>query len=256
MHIIKYIAIYMVNPIRRKPGQNSPVGKTQKDLLRIIHSFKNGIDEPELRELVKKNLNIQDKSDISKHLKKLESSQLISCDTPLELRGKTGKKNIWYSGIHDSINSGLEKYNKLERNFTISLLTDSQKELVDFLVKYSNTFLEMISRGMYNSYLRHREKIERHQHLISYLHQNKMPPFFDIGSDNPGKYWLLPVSEICITSDCARGELDCADPGYIKEYENLTIMKELSEIDEIHTRNTQRAEIEKMRQKDKNIAMS
>lgn len=83
-------------------GPKYPYGYTKMQIQKILLNFPDGIEEPELRSIIKQELGIVDPKGIKLHLKELEA------DGSLVKEEHAGKKNIWKYATYNDLREPLE----------------------------------------------------------------------------------------------------------------------------------------------------
>lgn len=74
---------------KRRPGESYPRGFVKREIERMIWDSPQGIEEPELRENLRKKLNIRERKGIRKHLMEIERNGTICVER------RKGKDNLW-----------------------------------------------------------------------------------------------------------------------------------------------------------------
>lgn len=186
-----------------KRGEKQATGKTMKDILRIIHTNKNGIVETEIRDIVKAKLRIREKTVVRNHLTSLEERyRLIGHEL------EQGIGNRWISQIHSNINNAFQKC-------SLPPLTSSQLELVDYLVKRSPNFLDMLVKK--TDWCKTHAQIMQYKHIIV-----KKLGFYTKDLEEIEKvsnWWFIGVSEACRFHDLVFGGCDHYTQEDLAEYE-------------------------------------
>lgn len=168
---------------RRKSGEVNPVGETKAELLKIIHSHKDGIMEADIRGLLSLKLNVTTSSVIRRHLKNLGG--LVRYDSV------SGIGNTWHSCVYNVINNQLINNN-------IPALKDNELESIDYFIAYSNEFIKLLaSNKLLNSIenLKEAREVAKKHPLLTHICK-------DIG-EHP----VIDVGLRCIVKDYISGNI-------------------------------------------------
>jgi len=102
----------MVNMVKeRKQGERYPPGYTEREIIKFVSDYPDGIKEPEIRKWLRENHGIREKKGIINHLQKLKEKKFLIKQTQI------GKENIWKPNldlvIFKTIYSEMQKENDI-----------------------------------------------------------------------------------------------------------------------------------------------
>lgn len=113
---------------RRKPGQREEKGKTKRRIILIISNhYPKGIEEPDLRDILREKWNIGESKGIKKHLEKLENFNVLVKEE------QKGLSNVWKVNPDELIFKKLcltflrskQKYKFINSKYAKKMLTDN-----------------------------------------------------------------------------------------------------------------------------------
>lgn len=202
------MVIYTSNNPKRLPGKRNDPNKSQIEILRFVHSKLNGVTESDIRDFAETPiLNISVPKNVKNHLKTLKNKNFLSNIF------EEGVSNTWYSQVYTKINNDFKKCDLPE-------LKENDKKLIDFLVKYSNNFMDIILSQDFCKLYRESQKMQMKEFtlIVSLIAKNIgshpvtiEPPF------------LLKIAHLCIGMDLLLGSVDIDTPEFWEAYERALL---------------------------------